>query len=144
MRLYSKVDHAHALWSAARGLCGICAQDVDSPAEFFEGPKGSAPTMDHVYPRGPRPADLKRIMALTALDPDKRRKVVAHWRCNHKKGNRAPTGCEVIFLMAVNARLRGRPEEQSAARRTKVRAERRKRAKARVAARIAAMQDALS
>jgi hypothetical protein len=31
--------------------------------------------------------------------------LAAHARCNNHKGSRRPTGCELVWLMVVNARL---------------------------------------
>lgn len=123
------IDHPAVLWNAGLGLCGICGRPVDAPPA--DGNYGSMPTMDHVFPKSPKAMDLARIAALRRLVHDSRRKVVAHRKCNNRKSNRPPTGCEVVFLMAVNARLRGRPQEISAPSRTKARADRRKRKRAR-------------
>lgn len=32
--------------------------------------------------------------------------LIAHSACNHRKGNRLPTGCEIIWLSAVCERLK--------------------------------------
>lgn len=67
------------------------------------------PTTDHVFPKNPRAGDLRKLAILRKIaGGDRRRKVIAHRKCNNRKSNRPPTGCEVIFLMGVNARLRGR------------------------------------
>ena len=34
-----------------------------------------------------------------------RNRVAMHSHCNHRKANREPNGCELIWLAAVNARL---------------------------------------
>lgn len=39
--------------------------------------------------------------------------VLAHQKCNSEKNNRAPRGCEVLFLFATNRRL-GYTEEETA------------------------------
>jgi hypothetical protein len=117
VRFAGEYTHPLALWRAALGRCGVCGEAVPSPAEERLA-KGRAPTVDHVFPRNPAAADLARIARLVALSPDRRRKVIAHAKCNRRKGNRAPTACELIFLMAVNARLRDRPEEVAARKRT--------------------------
>lgn len=67
------------------GLCALCAKAL-SPNQM---------TVDHVWPR--------------AVHRNRQRNhVAAHYACNHAKGGRLPTGCELIWLDAVNAR-RGEP-----------------------------------
>lgn len=55
-------------------------------------------TVDHVVPRS-------RGGALGLGNV-----VLAHRPCNGRKANRMPTGCELTFLLAVNARLGVRPD----------------------------------
>lgn len=70
------------LW-AQDGRCGICGEPMDQYDV----------TTEHVWPRGQRgfngPGNV----------------VAAHRDCNSWKGGRRPTGCEIIVLVAVNARL---------------------------------------
>jgi hypothetical protein len=77
---------------------------------------------------------MRKIAAFRALIGKGGRKAMAHWKCNHRKANRAPTGCEVIFLMVVNARLRqmaGKTRDGiTSNERTKARKVRRQRSKA--------------
>lgn len=84
--------------------CAICG------GEFLRGfaeyvPPNSRPTRDHVFPKSPLPADLARIRRLQRVSGGGGRTAAAHASCNRRKGNRPPTGCEVVFLMSVNARL---------------------------------------
>ena len=65
-------------------ICPICGK----PTERRRGL-----SLDHVIPRSRGGAD--RLGNL----------IVAHVRCNSRKGNRMPTGCEVIWLSFVNVRL---------------------------------------
>lgn len=69
------------LLEAQGGFCGICGERLRR-----------SPSVDHVVPRchGGR-NDGNRI--------------IAHVPCNFRKGDRAPTGCELVMLAAVNARL---------------------------------------
>ena len=64
--------------------------------------------------------------------------VLAHRKCNGRKGNRAPTACEVIFLMGVNAAH----SKSADSKRTQSRAKRRRRQRARE--NVAKMQMELS
>lgn len=71
------------LWIAQDGRCGICGEKV-----------GHLPrTIDHVMPKSRGGAD--RVGNA----------VIAHRHCNEQKDSRLPTGCELIWLMAVNNRL---------------------------------------
>lgn len=67
-----------------------------------------APTLEHVWPR----AMGAREWAQTVKSKFRRHgtrgnAVAAHARCNAKKGDRKPTGCEILTLELVNARLAG-------------------------------------
>lgn len=81
------------------GLCALCGMPMLLSARFGTR-KGRS--IDHTWPRnragprGPRKAP-------TGIFGNK---VAAHGQCNSTKGDRAPTGCELIWLMAVNARRR--------------------------------------
>lgn len=71
------------LCAAQSNLCAICGDPMEP----------TATTIDHVWPRGKRgycgPGNF----------------VGAHKWCNHAKGNSYPHGCEIIWLVVVNARL---------------------------------------
>lgn len=77
-------DLQRALEVAQRGRCGICGELLGSRRDINN---------DHVWPRSRGgfngPGNL----------------VAAHHSCNTRKGNRLPTGCEVIVLVATCARL---------------------------------------
>lgn len=98
---------ARLVW-AGGGVCCCCANPfVPLPT------KNGEPTVEHVFPQSPRGADLTRLKELRALvinrfgKPQRDRKAAAHAKCNRAKGNRPPTGCEIVFLMSVNDRLHG-------------------------------------
>lgn len=65
------------------GLCAICGQPMR------QGDRN----IDHVWPRG-----AGGYHGLGNL-------VAAHFDCNNRKGHQLPTGCEIIQLVAVCARL---------------------------------------
>ena len=68
--------------------CGICGERLGY--RFVHGRVNW--NLDHVWPRRFRHGHVGNI-------------VLAHNRCNSAKGDRRPTGCEIIFLEVVNARL---------------------------------------
>lgn len=75
------------------GLCAICGQPLEEHAALPE----MLPSLDHVIP-------------ITAGGPDRPGNyVAAHVACNVTKGNRRPTGCELIYLLAVNNRMGEKP-----------------------------------
>lgn len=74
-------------------ICPICGASLHGrPPEGRQGNLAKT-TLDHVIPRdreGPdRPGNY----------------LAAHGLCNFRKGNRMPTGCELIWLLAMNNRL---------------------------------------
>ena len=81
-----RVRFADALGEAQGWLCPICGQPMDP---------NLAPSVDHVHPR-------RGKQARTGLY---RNALGTHFWCNNAKGDREPTGCELIWLAAVNARL---------------------------------------
>lgn len=78
------------IWEAQGKHCSVCGEHMHPIA-------GSHPTrgwtIDHVYNRASR-----RYLA----DGNK---LVCHRGCNQRKADREPTGCELILLHMVNARL---------------------------------------
>ena len=69
------------------GACSLCGR----PLSFDkDGPQ--QPTVEHVTPRSRGGRNHKN-------------RLVAHRGCNLRKGAGLPTGCELILLQAVNARL---------------------------------------
>ncbi len=96
--------HPSALWLAGGKLCCCCAKPTPEPGTpgVLYNQRG---TVEHVIPKSPKPADLARAAAMARIIGGQRRKAIAHSKCNQRKGNRLPTGCELVFLMAVNARM---------------------------------------
>lgn len=78
-----------ALYEAQAGRCSLCGQGLGALGERGEW----RPTFEHVWPRS------------RYSYADRGNLLLAHFRCNIAKGTRDPTGCEVILLAAVNARL---------------------------------------
>lgn len=118
----------YRLWIAAGGLCICCAKKM--PHMGQGNPVTNAPTVEHVFPRHPRACSLKKCRDLESLFDLPNKKAMAHAICNRKKGNRAPKPCEVIFLMALNARIGHTAQNDSkpgAQMRTAARSARRKR-----------------
>jgi 5-methylcytosine-specific restriction endonuclease McrA len=67
---------------AAQGdVCGICGIKLRRN-----------PSFDHVVPRCRGGGNVGN-------------RIIAHVPCNFRKGDRMPTGCELVMLAAVNARL---------------------------------------
>lgn len=75
-----------------RGFCASCGQRV-RPGQW---------SVDHVIPLALGGADAFGNFAMV------------HGRCNTRKADRMPTGCELIWLMAVNARLGVGPQRMAA------------------------------
>lgn len=100
----SKARLMAKLWRVQGELCPLCGDPI--PAEGRMG-KMSCASLDHVYPRrrqpgqgrGHKPHGMGRRVGLAVSA------FVTHAKCNLKKANREPTGCEVVWLLAVNARL---------------------------------------
>jgi 5-methylcytosine-specific restriction endonuclease McrA len=82
------------LWVAQDGRCGLCGEKM--PALTTRN-KGHRWTVDHVWPRRYGFFNLGST-------------VLAHGPCNTRKGDRDPTGCELVMLAAANARLNLRLE----------------------------------
>ncbi len=75
------------LAAAQDGHCALCGKDLGE----------DRPTIDHCIPKFMGGADkLGNLLA-------------AHGECNGAKSNDAPTGCEMVWLLAVNARLGVKP-----------------------------------
>lgn len=77
------------------GRCVHCARGL----EFGTHPVTADlfPTFEHVIPR-----------ALGGMNVGNR--LAAHRRCNMRKGDSRPTACELVWLLAVNARLGVQPQ----------------------------------
>jgi 5-methylcytosine-specific restriction endonuclease McrA len=78
------------LYCAQEGLCGLCGDAMDGSAFSL--------SLDHVVPRS-----LCEIDGLGNL-------LLCHGECNGRKTNDLPTGCEMVWLIAVNCRLAVQPQ----------------------------------
>ena len=79
-------------YRAQDGVCAICGRRMP-PLGNYEPRALQRVTREHVIPQSwGGPNQLGNIVA-------------AHWLCNSRKSDRKPTGCELIWLLAVNARL---------------------------------------
>lgn len=87
VRARSVRNHIGKLASAQLFLCGICGDELSED-----------PTIDHVIPRSRGGFDGKGNV------------VAACFVCNNRKANRIPTGCELIYLIAVNCRMGWEPQ----------------------------------
>jgi len=76
------VSQRFLLYAAQDGLCP-CGDPIEN----------EKPSLDHVVPRSLGGQD--RIGNL----------LVMHGICNGRKSNDIPTGCELVWLLAVNAKL---------------------------------------
>lgn len=77
------------LFDAQGGICAICGAALLS---------GGSLSVDHVIPKSRGGPDAIGNFTLT------------HWVCNNRKGSDMPHGCQLIFLLAVNARLGVQPD----------------------------------
>lgn len=71
------------MFAVLDGNCGLCGDPIVNVRSV---------TYDHVLPRALGGGNYANI-------------IPAHSECNGKKANRFPTGCELIVLAVVNARL---------------------------------------
>ena len=124
----AKAELTARLFHLQRGRCAGCGKIMTPRCGRNNG---FGPSIDHVFPkcaettrdfrRSPRIRKLRKrfyvpptsvYRTLAGGDPMGRwDKVAMHRRCNSAKGHRAPTGCELIWLMAVCARIRGEEKE---------------------------------
>lgn len=91
MSYFNRIRMA-AFEEAQGGVCGLCGERFVPPNREHEVRWGLRRSFDHVEPKG-------------AGGPDRGNLLLAHQGCNNKKGGRPPTGCELIWLQLVNARL---------------------------------------
>lgn len=76
------------------GICPICGGPLTSGHENLHW----RPTLDHVIPRAIGGANtIGNLLA-------------AHAICNVRKGSSIPTGCQIIWLLAINNRLGVKPD----------------------------------
>jgi hypothetical protein len=84
----------HRITKAQGGACSLCGEPLRLDAEVSFARQA---TIDHVVPR--------------FLGGDNNgNRLVAHRACNSRKSATPPTGCEIVLLAAVNARLAQRIE----------------------------------
>lgn len=94
-RKYRKPKKLQRLITAQEGRCITCFRGIsllDSKGRVRHMNSPARPSFDHVHchARGGRRAGNL---------------LVAHKKCNQKKSDRPPTGCELVWLEVVNARL---------------------------------------
>jgi 5-methylcytosine-specific restriction endonuclease McrA len=75
---------------AQEGLCSICCQILHPRLIISKFDDGWS--FEHVFPK----ARYRHLLGNL---------LIAHKRCNREKGARDPTGCEILLLHAVNAKL---------------------------------------
>lgn len=78
------------LWEAQGKCCAVCG-DRMVPAHMRHPARGWS--IEHVYPRS-------RYFLFSDGN-----QLVSHLDCNQRKADRDPTACEVMLLIAVNAKL---------------------------------------
>jgi 5-methylcytosine-specific restriction endonuclease McrA len=72
-------------------ICPLCDDWLEFDPEF-DIAHPLRPSVDHVVPRSKGGGQIGNLIAM-------------HRECNCAKGDRQPTGCELIWLALVNARL---------------------------------------
>lgn len=78
------------LWKAQGKCCAICGARM-VPAHYQHSTRGW--TIEHVWPRSRYSFHNEGNL------------LVSHAECNNEKGDRDPTGCEIVLLASVNATL---------------------------------------
>lgn len=91
-------DLLDRLIQAQGNLCSGCGKPMGNRAAPKWIKPYDRPSRDHTFPRSA--GGLNRLGNFTAM----------HSLCNSMKGDDMPTGCELIWLMAVNARLGVEPQ----------------------------------
>ncbi|WP_371809606.1 HNH endonuclease [Croceicoccus sp. YJ47] len=92
-----RAGQLRALRWAQGSLCAGCGEHVPSSSRLKRYDP-SYPTFDHVTTRS------------TGGGRTLGNGLLKHQRCNQKRANRAPTGCDLIWLEFVTARLSMRPK----------------------------------
>lgn len=88
------------LFHAQKGVCFICGGEKGEMEWARPSlPASLQPTIDHVIPKALRGYDGPGNI------------LCAHSGCNNDKGDRWPTGCELIWLLQVNVQLGFKPQE---------------------------------
>ena len=100
-RAMADVEHARLLrrvvWRHQGRICPACCEPIRQEYRR-SGNSGDAPTTDHVIPRSAGGSYWQGNV------------LCYHRRCNEAKADRMPTGCELIWLLAVNARMGVKPD----------------------------------
>lgn len=78
------------IWRAQSLCCAICGRELVRDRMHWPDVGWS---VEHVWPR--------RRYAFWSRG----NQLISHQLCNNRKGDRDPTGCEVLMLAAVNAQL---------------------------------------
>lgn len=91
-------ERALLIWRAQQGLCPICGQML--PDDYEPRDPVAGWSFEHVWPRA-----RYRFRQIGNL-------LITHQACNNAKQDRDPTGCELIWLAAVNAQLGHQLEER--------------------------------
>lgn len=102
------------LWEAQKGCCGLCLKPLGGVMARGAIPADRNPTnLEHVWPRRLRTPDMlaAQLSGRPVYHGTHGNSVLAHARCNVAKGNRAPTGCEILVLHLVNAITGETPRE---------------------------------
>lgn len=86
----SRKERMMRIWSAQGEHCSVCGEPLDPAFWHYRGDLKW--TFEHVYPRRRYRCLLGNVL-------------IAHQICNTGKDQRDPTGCEIILLMAANAKL---------------------------------------
>jgi len=84
------------LLEAQNNHCGICGTRLPPFKGVMLADPMTRPTIDHVVPRSKGGRNYRNIVA-------------AHERCNNRKADRMPTGCELLWLNVVNSKLTPSP-----------------------------------
>lgn len=87
----SRIHFENRLWKAQEGLCAICGHHLLRDERFRDD---SGWNLDHVYPR-----------SRYARFGNRGNLLLSHVGCNTVKSDREPTGCEIILLHAINAKI---------------------------------------
>ncbi len=83
---YDKAKVRWDLFDAQEGICAICGELILQVV-----------SIDHVIPKSMGGQDMPGNLVAT------------HMRCNGDKSNNPPCGCQLIWLLSVNARLGVQP-----------------------------------
>lgn len=91
MNANGRIAFENRLWKLQDGRCAICSFELVRDARFLDEHSWN---LDHVYPR----SRYRRL-------GNRGNVLLTHVGCNTRKSDRDPTGCEILLLHAVNARL---------------------------------------